>query len=244
MSDEITPEEERAIKKTEWGLKYGRFWIIYTALIGTGLLSAFAGVALPFRPDESGNIVVNFGRIVAGIFYMVGFVSNGEAAAAFWFDKLTDHDKDNGFQKFIGGVMLFVSVATILVTSVAAGSFIAYFLGVLDSFQAVPYWAEQWVVFSIPVLWVVHFVFGVLFKTISDEEKNARDARSIISNAQLAITKAKADAKADYWRKNAPDIAKRIGEKEAEEEIQRMYKGASLSYNTYASDAEKEELKN
>lgn len=217
-NDKMTPEQKRKYNAQEFKRRFGRYWLVYLALIGTATLSAISGFLLPVEVVD-GNMQFTTVSILAGIFYAVGFLTNGEGAAYFWFDKLTDHDQDNTAQIWLAGSMLFAAVGTILVTSLAAGSFIAFAMGALTDFQVLPSWAQTWVVYAIPVFWVLHFTAGTIFKSISDEAANERAANAKIRNVTQQITMDKADARAKYWQEHAPDLAKQLGQMEAQEEI-------------------------
>ncbi len=220
---EMTPEQTRLYKRQEFKRKFGTYWLVYLALIGTGTLSAISGILLPAKSvtntDGASTIIFSLVSVLAGIYYAVGFLTNGEGAAYFWFDKLTDHDKDNTPQIWIAGSMLALSVVTIAVTSLAAGSFIAYIVGALSEFEIMPVWAQKWVVWTIPIFWVLHFTAGTLFKSLSDEAANERSANAKIRNITQQIVSDKAEARARYWQAHAPDLAKQLGEIEAQEEI-------------------------
>lgn len=216
---EMTPEQKRLYRKQEFKRKYARYWLVYLALIGTGILSAISGVLLPLQSD---GVKITFFTFLAGLYYAVGFLSNGEGATYFWFDKLVDHDKDNTTQQIIAGTMLAIAIATVLTTALASASFIAYAMGAFDKFQTVPAWAQEWIVKAIPIFWVLHFSSGILFRVLSDEAASERDANSIIRGIQLQITKDKANARAEYWKTHAPDMARQLGELEAADEIGQM----------------------
>jgi len=219
--NELTPMQKRAFKREVFQQKIGQYWLVYVALIGTGIMSFTSGILLPFPPDENGVATITVGGIFAAIFYATGFLTTGELAANFWFDKLTDHDKDNRIQVGIGVTMLVVAIATLLTTSLAAGAFIAYWLGIMEQFAVLPIWAQKWVVWAIPALWVSHLVAGIAFKALSDEAEADRDARATIREARVSIAKQKAVAKAEFWKTNATTIAQQLGELEAQEEIER-----------------------
>jgi hypothetical protein len=222
MSDqkEMTPEQKRIFNKNEFKRKYSRFWLIYLALFGTGVLSGISGILLPIQTET--GLQITFWTVLAGFYYAIGFLTNGEGAAYFWFDKLVDHDKDNTTQQVIAVIMLAIAVATILTTALASASFIAYLMGALDQFKTIPAWAQTWIVSAIPIFWVANFVTGVLFKALSDESAAERDARSTVRNIQTEIVKQRENARADYWKEHAPRIAKELGELEAQEEIANM----------------------
>lgn len=218
--NELTPAQKRQESMNRINQKYGQYWLVYAALAFTATLSFVSGLILPFTPDENGFFTVTLAGIAAALYYALGFITNGEAAANYWFDKLTDHDKDNTIQKFIAGIMLFASILVSLTTALAAAAQIAFLLGVLTEFRQFPSWAQEWVVWSIPTMWTINAVAGMAFKAFSDEAAAERDANAIIRQAKQEISKSRMDAKADYWKKNAPDIARKLGEMEAQAEIE------------------------
>jgi hypothetical protein len=216
---ELTPAQKRKARLHDFNQRYGQYWLIYSALICTAALSFVSGMVLPFRPDDNGNVVLTFGGIALALYFGVGFVSNGEGAAGFWFEKLTDHDKDNNPQKWIAGIMLAASVIVSLVTSLAAAAQLAFLLGVLSEFQEIPVWAQDWIVWSIPTMWIANAVSGMAFKAVSDEADAEREANSIIREAKLEVKRARENARANYWKENATAIFTRLGELDAEDEI-------------------------
>lgn len=218
-TNELSITQKRAMKRAEFMRKFGKYWYIYMVLFGTAALSFTSGLLLPFKPDASGNPNITIGGLFAAIYYAVGFLTTGELAAYFWFDKLTDQDPDNGTQKVTAGLMLFAAVITSLVTALAAGTFIAYWLGIFNEFYVMPSWAQKWVVWAIPVLWVAHFVAGTIFRAVSEEAEYERDAKSIIRTVQNQMIRAKEQARSDYWKTNAPMLAQRMGEAEARDEL-------------------------
>ena len=219
----MEPDEKRRADKANFQRVFGRYWLIYVSLIGTAVLTISSGVMLAMQPDDGGQIVITPGVILAALFYASGFFTTGEGAFYFWFDKLTDHDEDNGWQIGIAVAMLIASVVTILVTSLAAGAFIAFWLGKLTAFDVMPIWAQNWVVWVIPVMWVAHAVSGVAFRAMSDEAASEREAKSIVRKTRNKILRQKQQAKADYWQANAPAQAVRMGEIEAQREIETMF---------------------
>ena len=218
-NNELSISQKRAMKRAEFMRRFGQYWYVYAALAGTATLSFVSGLLMPFQPDVNGNIVITFGGVLAAFYYSIGFLTTGEGASYFWFDKLTDQDPDNGIQKAAAILMLSVSVVTSFVTALAAGSFIAFYLGVFNEFFIMPGWAQKWVVFAIPTMWVLHFVAGTVFRYVSEESEYEREAKSIIREAQNQMVKSKARAKAEYWKQNAPDLANKLGKMEAQDEL-------------------------
>lgn len=218
-SNSMTVEQEKAFKKSEFNRIYGRYWFIYAALFMTAIMSTVSGLLLPFRPDSNGQVVITWGLILAAAYYAVGFLITGEGASYFWFDKLTDQDPDNGWQTAIAYLMLGTSVITSLITALSAASFIAYWLGVMPEFSGMPGWAQKWVVWAIPSMFVSHFIAGTIFKAISNESAYERRARSTINKARAEMAQARAQAKADWWKANAPEVARALGQMEAQAEL-------------------------
>lgn len=240
--EQMTPEETRKYKRAEFNRRFGRYWLVYIGLGFTALLSICAGILMPFSPNDKGEIIVTFGGIFAALYYASGFALTGEGAFYYWFGLLTDHDKDNTIQAVISWLMIVLSVITSLTTALAAGSFIAYWLGIFDAFFIMPEWAQEWVVFAIPVMIIIHVVSGTAFKAFSDEAVYERDAKSVINAAKAGATKARADARAAYWKEHATEQAKKLGELEAQEEIDRytvkLRSGANRPMISYAKDVE------
>lgn len=218
----INLHEERKIKHAQTAEQIARlkkYWLMYFALLGTGTLSALSGFLLAHAPDENGVADYTLVTIAAGVFYMIGFLTTGEGATLFWFDKLTDHDEDNTAQLYIAWLMMALSIITSLVTASAAAAFVAYWMGELDAFQVMPLWAQNWVVWAIPVLWITHFVCGTIFKTISDEARQMRQLATIQRSTQMEIRIARERAKTNVLRREAPVLAQRLGESDAHQQI-------------------------
>lgn len=224
MQKSKSPYEERKEKKLLARQRFERFrkyWLVYLGLGGTAILSSLSGVLLAHAPDPNTGVVsITPITIGASLFYLVGFLTTGEGAAYFWFDKLTDHDEDNTWQLVIAWLMLAVSVITVLVTSLAAGSFIAFWMGKLSAFRIMPIWAQEWVVWAIPALWVAHFVAGTIFRAISDEAKAERRALRVIREVQMEMRIEAARARAERVRREGPRVARQVGESLAEHDLQ------------------------
>ena len=227
--DRDKKKDQKAYNRKVNAERYGRYWLVYVGLAVTAGLSVFAGMSLPFKDGY-----VTFWRIIAALYYAAGFVATGEGAAYFWFDKLTDRDEDNKTQIMVAWTMLLISVATILTTALAAGSFIAYYLGAMEIFTTLPYWAQEWIVWAIPVLLIVHMVSGMLFRAVSDEAAAEREMKVRIRLSKEKVQEEKMNARANYWENHAPDVAKQLGELEAQEEIARYRAklGAAMASET------------
>lgn len=217
---ELEPSEERKLKRAENRRKYGKYWLVYVALLITGTLSTTAGILLPMQPDDTGQVHMTIGVILSCIFYAVGFLATGEGASYYWFDKLTDSDEDNQPQVVIAIAMLALSVITSLTTAMAAGTFIAFLLGRLTAFQVMPLWAQNWVVYAIPIMLAAHMVCGMAFKALSDEAASERKARARVHKVQNDMARIKTEAYAKWYETHAPEQAKQLGELQAQQELE------------------------
>lgn len=215
---EMTSKQKKELAKQEFQRKFGRYWLIYAALGFTAILSFIGGLMLPFmKPDV--NVPLTWGTAGAGLFYALGFILIGEAAANFWFERVTDQDPDNTQQKWIAGIMITASVLVSASTALATSYIIAYWVGVFDAFLVIPVWAQKYIAIAVPVMMVAHAVAGIVFKSVSDEAYADREANAEINKARNEMAEARAKARANWWKTNAPAIARQMGEMEAEDEL-------------------------
>lgn len=217
-------KRDKAFRKAEFNRRFMKYHIVYIALFGTGGLSLVTGLLLPFSTESN----LGFVLWVAGIYFAFGFVTNGEIAANFWFEKLTDHDKDNGKQFWIAVVSLGASVVVSLVTALAAAALIAYWLGIFPAFSGISEWSQVYIVDIIPIMWVYHAVAGFAFKALSDEAEAERTAKSIIREKEVELIEKKEQAKVDWWEQNAVAMYEEQGRKEAREHLERKFNKANL----------------
>ena len=216
-------KKNKQFHKAEFNRRYGRYYIVYIALIGTGVLSGLTGILLPF--SQGMNNVEFIVSVLAGLYFCVGFLTNGEIAANYWFGKLTDHDPDSRVQQIIAGISLALSVIVSLVTSLASSLLIAYWLGIFPEFGGVPDWAQVWIVDIIPVMWIYNGVCGMAFKATSEEAQAERLVAAFVREKQNELFEAKEQAKVDFWRDNARPIYEEAGRKEAADDVERRFKG-------------------
>ncbi len=209
-NEEMTSKQRKDLRNAERYRKFGRYWLIYIALGFTAVLSFVGGLMLPFmKPDV--NVPLTWGTAAAGLFYALGFILIGEAAANFWFDKVTDQDPDNNMQKWIAGLMIAASVFVSASTALATSYIIAYWVDVFDAFLTIPVWAQKYIAISVPVMLVIHAVAGITFKSVSDEATAERDSKARINQANSEAAEAEARAEADYIIANAPALAREMG---------------------------------
>ena len=209
-------KEKRKFAQAEFNRRYGRYYIVYIALIGTGILSAVTGLLIPASQGEKTFGVIT---LLAGLYFAVGFLTNGEIAANYWFGKLTDHDPDSLPQQIIAVVSLGISIIVSLVTALASSILIAYWLNLFPEFSGIPNWAQIWVVDIIPVMWVFHAVAGMSFKGLSEEAQMERLSKQFVRGKQNELHEAKENAKVNWWKQNAEHVYREEGEREAQADL-------------------------
>lgn len=214
-------KREKEYKKAEFARRYLKYHLVYIALIGTAVLSVVTGLLLPYSSENANNVGV--AGMLAALYFAVGFVTNGELAANYWFGKLTDHDPDSTAQKTIAVIALAISVITSLITALAASLLIAYWLKIFSEFSGIPSWAQVYIVDIIPVMWVFHAVMGMAFKAFSEEAEMERTTKAFIRQKQNELVQHKEEAKANWWKENAEKVYREQGEIEAREALNRQF---------------------
>jgi hypothetical protein len=213
----LTSDQKRGIRK-QGGRNFRRFWPIYVFLFCTAGLSFASGLMLPFMRNDI-VVPLTWGTAFVAFYYGIGFLTNGELVANFWFSKITDQDPDNSTQKYIAWGMLTVSIGVVAATCISAADMIAYWIGVFDVFYQIPIWVQKYVVYAIPVMWVVNAVMAMLFQGVSDEAIAKRESMARINRALSDAEEAEATAHADYIVANAPALARQKGQMKAAAEI-------------------------
>lgn len=215
--DGLTSEQKRELRK-QGGRNFRRFWVIYVGLFCTALLSFVSGLMLPFMRSDI-VVPLTLGTAFVALYYGFGFLTNGELVANFWFGKITDQDPDNKVQQVIAWGMLAVSIGIIAATCISAADMIAYWIGVFDVFYQIPVWVQKYVVYAIPVGWVLNVVMAMLFQGVSDEAIAKRESQARINRALSDAEEAEAKAHADYIVANSPALARQKGEMKAASEL-------------------------
>jgi hypothetical protein len=215
---EMTSKQRKQIQAEEFKRKYSRYWMVYWGLFFTAALSFICGAVLPFMREDI-NVELNWGTGLIAAFYALGFLTIGEGAFNFWFDKVVDSDPDNGTQKKIAGGMIGLSALVSLSTALATSYIIAWYIKVFDAFLKIPEWAQKYIAIAIPVVIVVNVVAGVWFKWVSDEAFSERETNARIREAQNNAIQAQAKARAAYIEANAPLLARQMGEIEAQDTL-------------------------
>ena len=220
-------EKERKEKETKknkrraaW-LPFQKYWLLYLALIFTAILSAFAGVYIGFAPDSTGSIHYEntfdlIRRVFFALFYMIGFVATAEGATLYWESKLIFHDvnaegKTNDTQIKTARIALIVSIATIIATGLASARFLTTWLGSLTAFATVPLGAQEWVVWSIPILLVFHVITSILYWYNSEEARLERWQSDIQRQTKASNAQIKSDAWKLTYESVAPELARQQG---------------------------------
>jgi hypothetical protein len=237
---EMTSKQKKKLQAEDFKRKYSRYWMVYWGLFFTAALSFICGVVLPFMREDI-DVKLTWGTGMIAAFYALGFLTIGEGAFNFWFDKVVDSDPDNETQKKIAAVMIVTSALVSLSTALATSYIVAWYIKVFDAFLKIPAWAQKYIAIAIPVMVVVNVVAGVWFKWVSDEAFSERETNAKIREAQNNAIQAQAKARADYIAANAPLLARQMGQIEAQDDLdalqaqineKRSKRGqAALSYN-------------
>jgi hypothetical protein len=223
---------------------FARYPLLYIGLLISGGLSALSGIFIGLAPHYvDGILVVNldFINIMFAVLYAVTFPMLGEYAIAEWHKKysLRDMDdvSDDRRQAIIALVMLFISVAFTLITSLAASVILISLLGSFDVFRHIPAWAQTWTAIVIPIGAVLHSVATIAYKHNSREEENLRLLRrqrmDAETQARLIIEQARTQAEIDVnvhraqqFAEMAKQRAPQFGSELARRDIQRHFGGA------------------
>lgn len=215
---QMTSKQKKQMQAEEFKRKYSRYWMIYWGLFFTAALSFLCGVVLPFMREDI-DVPLNWGTAMISAYFALGFLTIGEGAFNFWFDKVTDSDPDNGGQKWIAAVMIALSAIVSLSTALATSYIIVWYIRIFDTFLKIPPWAQKYIAIAIPVVIVANVVAGVAFKWISDEAFSERETNSRIREAKNKAIQAQAEARARYIEANAPILARQMGEIEAQDQL-------------------------
>lgn len=209
-------KQESAMKRKAAMLPFKKFWLLYVALFGTGILSAFAGVYLGLSPDENGDFVLNVTNVAFALYYALGFLATAEGATLFWETKYVYHDVDkngktNNWQIRTAATALGVSIFAVVITGLAAADFLAVWRGNLTAFNSIQTWAQGWVVWAIPVLFVFHAVCAIIYWYNSAEAALDRWKSQSRRQTQSAMAQVEADAWMDEYKRISPQLAKQKG---------------------------------
>jgi hypothetical protein len=215
-SQEMTNKQKKQMQAEEFKRKYSRYWMVYWGLFFTAALSFICGLVLPFMREDI-DVPLNWGTAMISAFYALGFLTIGEGAFNFWFDKITDSDPDNSTQKKIAATMIAVSAIVSLSTALATSYIIAWYIKIFDAFLQIPAWAQKYIAIAIPTVIVLNVVMGVWFKWVSDEAFSERETNARIREAQNNAIQAQANARAAYIEANAPILAQQMGQIEAQD---------------------------
>jgi hypothetical protein len=213
--EEKEKKEKAFANRARW-LPLKKYWLLYFGLMGTGILSMFAGIYLGLSPDEEGRFTITVANILFAVFYGGGFLGVAEGATLFWETKLVFHDVDekgqtNKWQLRTAKVALFISISAVVLTGLAAADFLAVWRGNLSAFYEIQIWAQGWVVWSIPVLFVFHVTCAILYWYHSAEARLERWKDQIRRQTQSQMNQIEADAWKEEYTRIAPDLAKAKG---------------------------------
>lgn len=219
-NEESEKANRRRENKARW-LPFARYWILYLFLALTAILSSFAGVYIGIAPDSTGQIMFIDSwdaarRVFFAILFLSCFVLTAEGATLFWETKLVYHDvdengKSNKVQLNTAKIALGVSIFTVIITGLAASRFIAAWAGSLSAFVTVPKAAQEWVVWSIPLLLVYHAASAILYWYHSADAKLSRYKNQVIRQTQAQMSQIESAAFIEEYQKTAPELARKRG---------------------------------
>lgn len=221
-------QEIRRDEKRKRSMPWREYWHLYLCLIGTGILTAFAGIYLGLAPERNGAIVFQSAwdmirRIFFALYYAGSFLLVAEGATLFAKDKLVSRDveevdgkiEDVKAQRRSMSIMLYVSVAAIVATTVAAGTMLASWLGALDQFVTIPAASQNWIVLGPPALLVFDTVCALIYQQNSKQAELERWIQQQKRMAEAGAQEVWARTYVDQYNRMAPDAAARAAKASA-----------------------------
>lgn len=162
--------------------------LLYIALVISGLLSLFAGVAIGLGVRVEDGIVtakVNAPNIFAAILYGASFPIFFEYALANWLKKFLMREPDNNIQMWTSGIMIFLTFIGTCVTAYSASDVIATAFGFFKSFQEIPPSVQKWIVYAVPTMLMLNVAAGEMYRQFSQESVLRRQAEMSLREAQV-----------------------------------------------------------
>lgn len=214
-------QEQKRLDDKKRSMPWREYWHLYLSLIGTGILTAFAGVYLGLAPSASGTIEFQSTwdlarRAFFATYYAASFLLVAEGATLFAKDKLLNRDveeiagkiADVPAQRRSMTLMLWVSIIAIVLTTVAAGTMLASWLHALDQFVTIPAAAQGWVVLGPPALLVFDAVCAMVYQQNSKQSELDRWIEQQKRMAQASAEEVWAQTYVEQYNKVAPDAAR------------------------------------
>lgn len=162
--------------------------LLYIALVISGLLSLFAGVAVGLGVRVEDGIVtakVNAPNIFAAILYGASFPIFFEYALANWLKKFLMREPDNTTQMWTSGAMIVLTFLGTCVTAYSASDVIATAFGFFKSFQEIPPSVQRWIVYAVPTMLMLNVAAGEMYRQFSQEAVLRRQAEMSLREAQV-----------------------------------------------------------
>lgn len=168
--------------------------MIFIGLIGSGFLTALAGVFIGVAPHKVDGTITFFSSdtswaVVIGLFfallYSISFPLIGEYGTYFWHKKAELRDPDSSIQAWIAYVMFAITLLFTGVTAIAASVILASLLGTFDVFVKIPDWAQTWTVIIIPVGFLLHSVANIFYRHFSREAEESRELERELQTAEI-----------------------------------------------------------
>jgi len=241
--------------------------MIFIGLIGSGFLTALAGVFIGVAPHKVDGVITFFASDTAwaaiiGVFfallYLVSFPLIGEYGTYFWHKKAELRDPDSVIQAWIAYVMFAITLGFTGVTAIAASIILASLLGTFDVFVQIPEWAQTWTVIIIPVGFLLHSVANIFYRHFSREAEESRElerelqtaeieASAQIKGARVEARKRMAISQAEEYARLSMGEAEYIGKARANASWQKEKANAGLgsapTTQAYASELALTEVK-
>lgn len=215
-------QEQKRRDERKRSMPWREYWHLYLSLIGTGILTAFAGIYLGLAPAANGDIVFlsSFDavrRVFFALYYASSFLLVAEGATLFAKDKLLQRDveeidgkiSDIRAQRNAMTFMLWISVLAIVATTVAAGYILAAWLRALDQFVTIPAVAQTWVVVAPPALLVIDAVCALIYQQNSKQSELDRWVQQQKRMAEANAEETFAREYVEQYNEVAPDAARR-----------------------------------
>jgi hypothetical protein len=158
----------------------GKYWWMYFLLLisalFTGTLGVFLGLA-PYMTDTGLYFQTDGFHIFLSIAYCLAFITVTEFAFGLGKWLYYTRERKNASQAVSMIVWMIVAGVSILFTGIAGGSVLASYIAFMTEFAEVNVGSQQWIVKSIPALFVFYTVLGTFYALASRENRAKRMVR-------------------------------------------------------------------
>lgn len=210
----------------------------------TGAFTYYAGYSLTHDPLYGATLVI----LAEGLSLWYPFILEG-AQQAFYgtWKKVNVGGLFQWLAALLGIVLAWVSI---IVTDLSSATIIArdasINFGIFAVFESVPDWAQQVVVYVLPILGFSHALLLTVFYLASPEAAQARAIREIHRQANYTIKQAHADAKkseaeamASEYKAKAHDAAAKAGRAKANARLANEFPDMPMTANAQTTEQAK-----